>query len=106
MDLESELEVSPGMSPGAAASNPSEAWGETVRGMQEEAGEKMDKANEQAGTFRQANVDGWEMDKDKEDVFDGAFTIDNDEDLSCDPEAVVNTATAVVHYPAPTATAL
>ena len=34
--------------------------------MQEEAGEKMDKANEQAGTFRQANVDGWEMDKDKE----------------------------------------
>ena len=102
--------------------------------MQEEAGEKMDKANEQAGTFRQANVDGWEMDKDKEvshfsvqlpsqqywlplnpqstthkhkqDVFDGAFTIDNDEDLSCDPEAVVNTATAVVHYPAPTATAL
>ena len=32
MDLESELEVSPGMSPGAAASNPSEAWGETGEG--------------------------------------------------------------------------
>jgi hypothetical protein len=27
-------------------------WGETVRGIQEEAGEKMEKANEVMGTFR------------------------------------------------------
>jgi hypothetical protein len=73
--------------------------------MQEEAGAKMEKANEVMGTFRRANTDGWEMDKDKEDVFEGAFEVEDDDALTCGRRSVA-IETSVQCYPAPTATAL
>jgi hypothetical protein len=41
----------------------------------------------------------------KEDVFEGAFEVEDDQDLTCG-QTMVTADTTVMYYPSPTATAL